>query len=321
MLATCFLETAASVENPFVAGMTLSAVLSKAFDEAPQGERRKLRSLHNKVDNLLLEILERLPQTVEGFVGDMAGCAAVFEPEVEAGDAKRLLGPLWMVMQSRRNMETFCTQPIIVDFLTRRFTHGLPNILDAKPVGYDPKYPSMTQSDHLARADAPSRNYSSLSEARRKLEDRKRRERCLVIDVRDKMTLGGRDWHGGATNMLLCPGQMLQGINPRGGDVWSTSLSILPGGQFLSAGLAAMPDAFYRVPAMRMALDVIAYLGMLTVFSTAILFHDGGPLTVGKIVLAFYVLVSLRRYFTCAGATAGCHLVNVMRNGKGIMWW
>lgn len=33
------------------------------------------------VDELLLEVLEHLPQTVRGFKGEMKACSAVFEPE------------------------------------------------------------------------------------------------------------------------------------------------------------------------------------------------------------------------------------------------
>lgn len=56
-LGTCLFKTVTAVTNPFVAGMTVSVVLFAAADEAPHGERRKLASLQNKLDNLLLEIL------------------------------------------------------------------------------------------------------------------------------------------------------------------------------------------------------------------------------------------------------------------------
>lgn len=87
-------------------------------------------------------------------------------------------------------------------------------------------------------------------------------------------------------------GRMLQGANCDG--LWSTAvaLTVLPGGQFTVAGLAAMPDQYYRVPAMRMVLDLAVYLGMLAVFSTVVLFHEDGPLTSGEIAFAFYLLVS-----------------------------
>lgn len=36
--------------------------------------------------------------------------------------------------------------------------------------------------------------------------------------------------------------------------------SLIPGLQFNCVGLASRPDAFYEVPAVRMAFDVITYL-------------------------------------------------------------
>lgn len=38
-------------------------------------------SLQAVVDELLLEILEQMPQTVMGFKGEMKDCSAIFEPE------------------------------------------------------------------------------------------------------------------------------------------------------------------------------------------------------------------------------------------------
>lgn len=54
-----------------------------------------------------------------------------------------------------------------------------------------------------------------------------------------------------------------------------------------------MPDAYYRVPVMRMVLDIVVYLGMLVLFSVVILLGDDGPLTAGESALALYILVSL----------------------------
>lgn len=53
-----------------------------------------------------------------------------------------------------------------------------------------------------------------------------------------------------------------------------------------------MPDQYYKVPAMRMVLDLAVYLGMLAVFSAVVLFHEDGPLTSGELAFAFYLLVS-----------------------------
>ncbi|CAM9407917.1 unnamed protein product [Scytosiphon promiscuus] len=284
-IGTCFVETVASVENPFVPGMTLSVALAKAAAVAPRGERRKLLALQQRLDSLLLEILERLPSTVQGFEGFMAGCSAVFEPEVPTEYSRGFLGPLWMVMQERGHMETFCTQPIIVDFLTRRFTHGLPDLLDTKHI----------LSDHrevfaLANEAARRPEYYSLSESQQEREDELHLDRSLVIDVQDRSRIVLMERR--VLDTLLSPCGMLQGvicssfIQPRG-------LSLLPGTQFVTAGLVAMPDAYYMVPAMRMGLDFAVYLGMLTLFSAVTLFHDDGPLTTGELVFAFYLLAGV----------------------------
>ena len=297
-LGICFLETMASVENPFVAGMTLSVALAKAAVLAPQGERRKLLSLQKKVDALLLEILERLPQTVHAFRGGMAGCSAVFEPEVKRDDARGLLGPLPMICQGRGHMETFCTRPLIVDFLWRRFTHGIPDLLDTKGVLDDAE-----EIEMLAGGSIVSNEYYLLTEEQKKIEDDLRLANSLGIEFKDRLAwkepIQGR---AGIFGALLSPCIMLQGVDLK--DFSMTSLSVLPGAQFILAGLAAMPDAFYRVPAMRMALDLLAYLGMVSVFSSVVLFHDTGPPTKHEFAFAFYILVRMNTVccrFKCSG--------------------
>ncbi|CAM9247466.1 unnamed protein product [Scytosiphon promiscuus] len=286
-IGTCFLETVASVENPFVPGMTLSVALAKAAAMAPQGERRKLLSLQQRLDNLLLEILERLPSTVQGFDGFMAGCSQVFEPEVSTGYSRGFLGPLRMVLQERGQMETFCTQPLIVDFLTRRFTHGLPDLLDTEHILGDP-----SEVDALASGGARSGEYFSLSLSQQDREDELCLDRSLTIDARDRNIDGHVMGESKVLDTLLSPCRMLQGVswnsvNPQRG------LSLLPGAQFLTAGLVAMPDAYYMVPAMRMGLDFAVYLGMLTLFCAVTLSHDHGPLTTGEIVFAVYLLAGV----------------------------
>lgn len=294
-LTTCFLETVASVENPFVAGTTLSVALSKAADDAPQGERRKLSSLQNKLDALLLEVLERLPQTVQGFEGAMAGCSAIFEPEVSSADSRGLLGPLAMVLQDRGHMETFCTQPLVVDFLTRRFTHGLPDLLDTKRILSD-----RNEVGILASGSASFRECYGLSESQHQKEDQRRLDRSLIVHLQDKLEIKSFMGRNAILGTLLSPCSALQGVHffryaqtAQVGGSFSvpTALTFLPGLQFLTAGLVAKPDAYYRVPAMRMGLDFAVYLGMLILFSAVILSHDDGPLTAGEIVFAFYLLV------------------------------
>lgn len=110
--------------NPFIPGMILSVDLAGAVKEAPEGERRGIISLQTRLDSILLEMLERLPQTVRGFVDEMDGCSAVFEPGAEGYKH----GPLDSVLGEGQQMETFCVTPIVMDFLSRKFTRGLPGI-------------------------------------------------------------------------------------------------------------------------------------------------------------------------------------------------
>lgn len=134
-LKDCFLDEVVSARNPLVPGFHLSVTLASAAEKAfEEGERRKLIGLQESVNALLLEILERLPQTVRGFEENMDGCAAVFKPE---GSTKNLTfrpGPLRVVLEARQQMETFCTMPLITNFLSHRFTRGLPDLWDTGDV-------------------------------------------------------------------------------------------------------------------------------------------------------------------------------------------
>ena len=61
------------------------------------------------------------------------------------------------------------------------------------------------------------------------------------------------------------------------------SLTILPGAQLIISGIHAKPNSYYRVPALRMALDFEVYIMMLAAYSAWVLLHEDGPLTVGEI--------------------------------------
>lgn len=86
------------------------------------------------VDELLLEVLEHLPQTVRGFEGEMKACSAVFEPETVISSYKGMMGPLSVALQKRQQMETYCTIPLVLDFMSRKFTKGLPSLRDSERV-------------------------------------------------------------------------------------------------------------------------------------------------------------------------------------------
>lgn len=299
-LRACFLETVVSAKNPFVPGMTLSVGLGKAAPRAPEGERRKLLSLQREIDTLLLEVLDRLPQTVRAFHGGMAGCCRIFEPECSASradESRGFLGPLWMALQERHQVETFLTRPLLLDFLSRRFTHGLPDPMDTKNVLRD-----QVELESLAGGRAQE-FYGDTSgdddleryqrgEGQRRPEE-ERHLGCLLLDFHDKMStptpplLLGK---GKIFDTVLSPCVFLQGANYRCFGLPGVTLS--RGTQFIVAGLVAMPDQYYRVPAMRLLLEFVVYVGMLTVFCLSVLFHGDGALTGGEICFAFYALVS-----------------------------
>lgn len=305
-MRTCFLETVACSDNPFVPGMALSIAFAKSASKAPEGERRKLLLLQERVDALLLEVLERLPQTVQGFDGGMAGCSAIFEPEYSNEDARGFPGPLWMALQERQHVQTFCTQPLLMDFLSRRFTHGLPGLRDTQNILGD-----RSELINLASGEPGERlsgqQYLALNEEERQKEDGRCLDRCLLLDFQDKIAQEGALLGGHKViDTLLSPCILLQGANC--GGLWNTAtgLTFLPGAQFTLAGMAAMPDQYYRVPAMRMMLDLVVYLIMLVVFSVVVLFHEDGPLTPGEIIFAFYLLVSQYQIvsFRCCAAAS-----------------
>lgn len=86
------------------------------------------------MDELLLEVLEHLPQTVRGFEGQMKACSAVFDLETDISGHNGTLGPLDVALQNRQQMDTYCTTPLVLDFMWRKFTKGLPGFRDTEGV-------------------------------------------------------------------------------------------------------------------------------------------------------------------------------------------
>lgn len=128
-LKDCFQYAVSSASNPFVPGMTLSVLLADAdAHTVVEGKRRALLSLQREVDDLLLEIFERLPQTVAGFLGKDDDCTAMLEPGTTEKFPNGFVGPLGLALTERRHMEKFCVTPLVLDFMARKFTLGLPKL-------------------------------------------------------------------------------------------------------------------------------------------------------------------------------------------------
>lgn len=94
----------------------------------------------------------------------------------------------------------------------------------------------------------------------------------------------------------LCSGSFLGGILRRVGKTLSDQslcgFTVFPGAHFILTGIIALPNSYYKVPAMRMALDLILYVGALALFTKeALLFEDGQP-GWGEIIFAVGIVVS-----------------------------
>lgn len=286
-LKTCFLGAVVSASNPFIPGMHLSVSLAGAAEDAPEGERRNLIPVQQSVDDLLLEVLERLPQTVLGFNEHMRGCSAVFEPEGSKEHRKNRRGPLRMALKERQQMETFCTVPLVMDFIYRRFTRGLPGLWDTGRI-----LNNLNELANLAGGEGDERDDNLILG-----DSDKFRERC---EERNLTWRDLRHYHRQYIKELLGKDELLPSLFDlvaflQGADPAFPGLTLLPGAQFIIAGLVAKPNSYYRVPAMRMVFDFLVYLAMLAVFSALVLFHADGALTVGEIFFAWYILVSKHR--------------------------
>lgn len=99
---TCLSGPLVSSKNPFIPGLKLSMAFSNAAGNAPEGERRNILSLQTTVDVFLLEVLERLPQTVRGCTGYMT-LSDLFEPKQTDGGHS----PLQMMVGKREQRFIF----------------------------------------------------------------------------------------------------------------------------------------------------------------------------------------------------------------------
>lgn len=63
----CFLDAICSAVNPLLVGMILSLTLAEAAELGNEGQRQVVARLQKEVEDLVLEVFERLPKTVDGF--------------------------------------------------------------------------------------------------------------------------------------------------------------------------------------------------------------------------------------------------------------
>lgn len=253
-LEDCFFDAIACAQNSFVPFLNVSLALEGAIGEATEKYRRVLARLQREMDAILSDTLKSLPQSVSGLTGGMAACAALLEPELVS---KSITcgggeGPLAAALACSHRIVTFATSPLCMNYMFLKFSRGLPGPHDGPRV-------AMLQRTNLDHR-----------------EESKRRE-CLTA-LGKGSTLGGIL---GAAGKALC-----------GDDDGLFLLTVWPGVHFITTGIAALPNSYYRVPVMMMVLDAILYAAVVVLFTMYVLLHDEGPLTGAEIGFACYVVVS-----------------------------
>lgn len=249
------MQAVESAKNPLIPGMSLSIALSEAAERAREGEERRLSDLRRDLDEYMMEVLERLPQTVRGFEDGIRGCSGLFEPEGSRGNLVERPGPLRLAFGRRQQMEGLCAVPLVMDYLFNRFTCGVPDLRDSH----------------------------------------------RVLQNKDELHLLANAGGFNPTNPTLCIGNP---ANDSGEGIWRLfqgvpwredlpALTFLPGAQFIITGMLTVPRSYYKVPAMRMAMDFVVYLAMVVAYCNLVLLHNDGPVSKGEILFACYILASL----------------------------
>lgn len=64
-----------------------------------------------------------------------------------------------------------------------------------------------------------------------------------------------------------------------------------PGAHFITTGVVAMPNSYYKVPAVRMIFELLLYVGVLTLFVKEVLFLEDEPVEPGEVAFAAWALV------------------------------
>ena len=269
-----------SARNPLIPGMNVSVALAETAEGAPEGEQRRLKSFQKEVDNYVLKVLEWLPQTIRGVKNGMRQCSALFEPEGPGNNPRGRPGPLRVAFERRQHTKSLCAVPLIMDYISRTFTRGLPNMRDSGNVLQD-----RAELIRLAQEGEDGGG--------------------LVIGVKpdddffrlDNHPPGNqRDFHPLGNQLELHPAGDFKDsgffrVSLQGANASRRNLTFLPGLQFIVAGILAKPNSYYEVPALRMALDFVIYIIMLWAYSEWVLLSEDGPLTTGEIAFAVYTLV------------------------------
>eukprot|EP00752_Nemacystus_decipiens_P004796 g4364.t1 len=266
-LKACFLGGLCSVDNPFPAGSQLSVAIDNALGSASATERCALSGLQETLDDILVEVLERLPQTIDHFPGGVNGIAVVFEPEIAGTRGAGYRGPVRLALDEPKWGRTFCSSPLIFEYMSHKFAAGLPNLRD---------------TENLLGIKATGAHCGCPMEARDFLYSTQMVANSVLGRKIQGSGLGG--W--GSESIR----------RPRAWDrIWGGTS--LPGAQFIAIGLLTRPMSYYKVPALRMLLDFCAHLLVLTLYTTVALQDHQLGVTLVEIILKFHIMAELVQGF------------------------
>ncbi|CAM9453897.1 unnamed protein product, partial [Ectocarpus sp. 8 AP-2014] len=246
----CIWKGITTARNPLIPAHNVLRAVSRAADRDAK-HRQFLLRMQSDVDELVQEMLQQLPPNMAGFADNYMDTGQGFEA------VQWLLEP----EMGGKRISSF-TGPLARALETRRLEFFSTNIVLA--------YVSRKFSRGLPGV------FSGASWKMPDMHNRDTRRFVLGLPYG-----AAPDNVVGAVRMRLCvPFELIQGSALR-------RTSLIPGLQFNCVGLASRPDAFYEVPAVRMACDVVTYLSMLILFCFVVKLES--PTKIPAKEVAFYV--------------------------------
>ncbi|CAM9505925.1 unnamed protein product, partial [Hapterophycus canaliculatus] len=225
----CIWKGITTARNPLIPAHNVLRAVSRAADRDAR-HRQFLLRMQSDVDELVQELLQQLPPNMAGFA----------ENYMDAGQGFAAVQWLLEPEMAGKRIASF-TGPLARALETRRLEFFSTNIVLS--------YVSRKFSRGLPGV------FSGASWKMPDMHNRDTKRFVLGLPYG-----AAPDNIVGAVRMRLCvPFELIQGSALR-------RTSLIPGLQFNCVGLASRPDAFYEVPAVRMAFDVVTYLSMLILF-------------------------------------------------------
>ncbi|CAM9514524.1 unnamed protein product [Pylaiella littoralis] len=249
----CIWKGITTARNPLIPCYNVLRAVGRAADRDAK-HRQFLLRMQSDVDELVQEMLQQLPPNMAGFADNYMDTGQGFAA------VQWVLEP----EMAGKRIPTF-TGPLARALETRRLEFFSSNIVLA--------YTSRKFSRGLP---------GMFSGASWKMPDMHNRDtKRFVLGL----PYGAApDNIVGAVRMRLCvPFELIQGSALR-------RTSLIPGLQFNCVGLASRPDAFYEVPAIRMAFDVVTYLSMLILFCFVVKLDSPSEIPAREIAFYAYML-------------------------------